>query len=363
MGYPTLNRLVELFMKRLIELLEHLNLTKIAAIAALSTATLSISTSAILVRFSELEISPYAVTFHRFWLTALVLGLWSGINVLRRRFFRIETRGLTTQDEALQQTVLAESKQLDSETFASTSNFQAVWQLFAAGILIASDLILWAWSLTQTSVANSTLLANLTPLFTCLGGWLIWGKCLDRQLVAGGAIAIGGIIAIGLEDLSFSSIKFHGDVAALLAAASFGLYLLVLEQLKSKFCIDEIVGWSSAIAAGLTAPIVVLSPERLLPLSWQGCFSIVSLVIICQILGQSLLVYSLDHLSAEFVAVFLLLDPILAAIAAWILFGEQLNRLSWLAFGVILVGIYIASTSQSADQEIGVAIPKAQSGI
>lgn len=167
-------------------------------------------------------------------------------------------------------------------------------------------------------------------------------------------------MVISLGDLSFSSVKFSGDVAALLAAVSFGLYLLVLEHLKSKLCVDAIIGWSSAIAAGLMAPIMVLSPDHLMPLSWQSWFSLISLVMICQILGQSLLIYSLDHLPAEFAAVFLLLDPILAAIAAWILFAEQLNSFSWLGFGGVLVGIYVASTSRADNGETSVSILKTQ---
>lgn len=44
------------------------------AIAALFVALVAISISAILVRFSEREISPYATAFHRFWITALIGG-------------------------------------------------------------------------------------------------------------------------------------------------------------------------------------------------------------------------------------------------------------------------------------------------
>lgn len=152
----------------LIEILKHFNLKKLAAIVALGVATVSISASAILIRFSEIELSPYAITFHRFWIAALVLGIWSGINHLHRQFL--------SRSEVLQPFALTESERLDSHSSTSINHWQTFWQLFAAGILIATDLALWAWSLTQTTVANSTLLANLTPLFTCLGGGWFWGN-------------------------------------------------------------------------------------------------------------------------------------------------------------------------------------------
>lgn len=309
------------------------------SIAALIFALVSISASAILVRFSEHELSPYAITFHRFWITALILGLGYGFNSLRRRF-------------------LNRSSELSKETQQQRQEPQAIvprdpiviWQLVGAGVFLALDLILWAWSLTQTSVASSTLLANLTPFFTCLAGWLICGRTLDRRLVIGGVIAIVGTALLSFDDFNLSTVKFYGDLAALLAAVAFGLYLLVIERLQTKFHIQEIVFWISAIAAALMAPIVVLDPAHFLPDSWQGWLPVVGLALVCQIIGQGLLIYSLNRLSPEFVAVFLLLDPILAAIAAWVLFAEPLTRLSWLAFAVVLVGIYIASVGQAAQE-------------
>ena len=53
----------------------------IGAIAALVVALVSISLSAILVKFSELEVGPYATAFNRFWITALILGAWNVFHV------------------------------------------------------------------------------------------------------------------------------------------------------------------------------------------------------------------------------------------------------------------------------------------
>src|SRR6185295_3538071 len=46
--------------------------------------------------------------------------------------------------------------------------------LLLAGLFFALDLGVWHWSIVWTSVANSTLLANLAPIFVTLAGWLIW---------------------------------------------------------------------------------------------------------------------------------------------------------------------------------------------
>lgn len=295
------------------------------AFAALIFALLAMASSAILIKFIEAEITPVATAFHRFWITTVVLVLWNGFSRLRR---------LVAGDNPI---------------IAKKSYPGWVWGfLVAAGLFFGGNLILWAWSLTQTSVANSTLLANLTPLFTTLGAWLIWGKRFDSRFLVGMSIAMAGAIAIGLEDFSYTISKIQGDIAATLAALLFALYLLVLEKLQTELDATTIVFWSSAIATLLTLPLILISPDHILPTTWQGWLVVIALAVICQILGQGLMVYSLNVLSSGFIALFLLLEPVLAAIGAGAFFSETLGLGNWLAFAVVLVGMYLALSSPSA---------------
>ncbi len=61
-----------------------------------------------------------------------------------------------------------------------------------------------------------------------------------------------------------------------------------------------------------------------------------------------MLPYSLNSLSSEFTALFLLLDPVLASLGAGAFFSERLGLLNWMAFAVVLLGMYLALSSQSA---------------
>jgi drug/metabolite transporter (DMT)-like permease len=296
----------------------------IATIASLCLALFSIASAAIFIKFSEQEISPYATAFNRFWITTVILGLWSGVIAVRRQ-------------------------QENSETAQSSPYTGAmIGQLFLVGLFLAADLLLWAWSLTQTSVANATLLANLTPVFSCLGGWLFCRRRFDRQFLLGMVIAIAAIFVIGLNDCQMKNGKFLGDIAALMAAVSFSVYLSVLERLQSQLGATSIVLWSSAIATVVALPIVLIDGGQLFPTTWQGWLTVIALAGVCQILGQGMLVHSLDQLSSEFVALFLLLEPIVAGVGAWALFSEQLGLLNLVAFAIALAGVYLSLSSPSA---------------
>ena len=110
--------------------------------------------------------------------------------------------------------------------------------------------------------------------------------------------------------------------------------------------------WRCAIGAGLLLPLVKLTEVQLFPVSWQGWLAVIALAVVCQIVGQGLLISSLKHFSSGFIAVFLLLEPVLTAIFAWLVFAESLDLLNWIAFVLVLGGIYLAKSSSAATKPV-----------
>ena len=68
--------------------------------------------------------------------------------------------------------------------------------LLAAGLFFAADLGVWHWSIVYTSVANSTLLANLAPIFVTLAGWLFWKRKVTRVFLMGMITALAGMFVL-----------------------------------------------------------------------------------------------------------------------------------------------------------------------
>lgn len=290
----------------------------------LAFALLFVSSAAIFIKFSEQEISSTATIFYRFFLTTLILGTW--------KIAQAENR-----------------KNFFSKLFNFSSyNLPVISQLTLAAICVATDLTIWSWSLTQTSVANATILSNMTPLFTSLGLWLVWGKPCERRMLIGIIIAVVGASAIALNDFSIGANKLSGDLAAVISAISFAVYLIIIERLQNQFKTSTIVLYICAMGSIFLLPIVLFSQGKMIPSSWHGWLAVIALALICQILGQSLLVYSLNSLSCELVALSLLLEPILAAIGAWLFFCETLSLSNWTGCAIILLGMYLAISSPSA---------------
>jgi drug/metabolite transporter (DMT)-like permease len=303
------------------------NKDKYWAIISLSSALLAVSLAAIFIRLSEQEIGPNATVFNRLWIATVVFAVWNGADAARRRMSETEPE------------------------VRSNYTLRDLLLLIAVGVVSSASLGFWAWSLTQTNVANSTVLRNLTPLFTTLGGWLLLNRRFDNRFLVGMTVALVGAIAIGFDDFQASGEHLLGDITALLSAMFYAGNLLIAEHLRTKFPATIILMWRCFIGSILILPLVLLAGDRVFPYSWQGWLAVIALAVVCQAFGQGLLIHSLGRLSSGFVALFLLLEPVITAIIAWVLFGERLTLLNWLAFSVVLAGIYLAKSSSYSDRK------------
>jgi drug/metabolite transporter (DMT)-like permease len=301
---------------------DKINYTPIALVIALT----ALSFTAILIKLSITEISPSATIFHRLWIATLVLWFWEGINDRR-----------------------SEAKKL-AEIEVSPHIDRQLGLLLLMAVASTASVVCWAWSLSQTSVANSTVLRNLTPLFTSIGGWLFLNFKFERQFILGMIVALLGAIAIGWDDLQIGTESFWGDGIALLSAFLYAIYLLVVEHLRNSLNTTTILLWRCTLGTCLIFPVILFAEEALFPHSSQGWLILVLLAIVCQVIGQGLLVYCLKQFSSGFIAIFLLLQPVVTAILAWGIFAESLTLVNGLAFCLILGGIYIAQSSDSKNK-------------
>lgn len=307
-------------------------LTKEPNLLALVAILVSVGTCAfapILIRSCHNELGPDATIFNRYWIATTILLLWNGLGTLHR--FWIKSQNL--------------SNQLDEQTSSPVSyTSQTVSLLLLSGLFLAATTILWSWSLTQTSVANSALIHNFSIFFTTIVGWLFFKQRFHKNFLIGTAIALGGMILLGLSDLQFEADKIQGDLVSLVSSVAFGGGLMSVERVRAKVSAKTTLFWCYGLGIIMTLPLALINHEQLFPISWQGWYA-AGFLGINSVIVHFLQIYSLQQLSASFVALVLLIDPILTGIFAWCIFGETLDWANLLAFSVILVGLYLAISS------------------
>lgn len=221
--------------------------------------------------------------------------------------------------------------------------------LLAAGLAFAGDLAFWHWSIQYTSVANSTLLANLASIFVTLAAWVLWKQRPSASFLAGLAAALAGVALLVRASLEFSPTALLGDGLGVVTAMFYAWYLLSVKDLRDRGAATlQLMAVTTTLTAAILLPVALASGEALLPGTAAGWLKLLGLAWISHAAGQGLIAYALAHLPAAFSSVGLLFQPVMAALFAWALLGERLAALQVAGGLVVLAGIALARRGSTA---------------
>jgi drug/metabolite transporter (DMT)-like permease len=278
------------------------------ALAALILGGAAIGGSPIFVRLSE--VGPMATAFWRVALALIPIFIVS----------RIKSKDAGPKPETLSDCGL----------------------LILPGVILALDLAAWHLSITMTSVANATLLANLAPVFVTVIGLLFFRETVTRVFVLGLALALAGVVVLKGGPSAFGNGDLRGDGIAVIAAVFYAGYILAIGKLRSRFNTIRIMLWSTASAAVCVLPLGLIFEDHMLPPTAYGWAIVFGLAFVSHASGQVAIAYALAYLPAAFSSLTLLLQPVVAAILAWTLLGEAIGPMQAIGGLVVLAGILIA---------------------
>jgi drug/metabolite transporter (DMT)-like permease len=278
------------------------------ALGALLLGATCIALSPIFVRVSEA--GPTATAF---WRVALAVpALWLLIQLRRRRVL-------------------------------SAPNSRKWPLLLAAGFAFAGDLGFWHTSIKLTSVANSTLLANLASIFVTLAAWIFLRQRPTRLFLTGLSAALVGVTLLVHTSLQFSPTALAGDALGVVTAMFYAGYILAVKALRDRGETTlQLMAVTTTITALFLFPVALASGEPMLPNTAFGWWMLIGLALISHAGGQGLIAYALAHLPAAFSSVSLLFQPVMAALFAWLLLSEPLVALQMAGGLIVLAGIYLA---------------------
>lgn len=164
---------------------------------------------------------------------------------------------------------------------------------------------------------------TLISLFAALGGIVLligWQSPMDDTI---GSMTAGIFFAVG----SASGIAFH-----VLGSRVMGGRHHALRPLAIGFLTGVIVFLPMAIRHDLTLDIPVV-----------GWLLLFYLAIVPSVIGYWLYQRGLQDVSAMTASIVTLLEPLTAAVIAWILFDERLGVLGWIGGGLLIMAIMLLS--------------------
>jgi drug/metabolite transporter (DMT)-like permease len=280
----------------------------------LTVGVLSVSVSAILIRFAE-GAEPLAISFWRCAAGAVALAPFG-----RRGFSRLTPRG-------------------------------SVLPLLA-GVFLAVHFGTWITSLELTTVANSVLLVSTTPVFTAMAARYLFKERLQAGVWLGVGLALGGTALIALANGGGGRASISGDLLALLGAVAVAGYTLAGEVSRRELGIIEYSVVTYGAAALVLLPVCLVAGIPLGGYPGSTWLAIAGIVIGPQLLGHTLLNLVLKDLDSTTVSAAVMAEPPIAIALAFVLFAETPSALVYPGGLAILWGILLVSVRRGKAPEI-----------
>lgn len=226
-----------------------------------------------------------------------------------------------------------------------------------SGFFLSLHFATWITSLEYTSVASSVVLVSTAPLWVALLAPLTIKEPVRRVVLLGMGLALLGGAIVGLSDsctLAEGSLQcppfsdfvageaFTGDLLALAGALAGGGYLLIGRRLRERISLIPYIFLVYGGAAIFLLGYMRIAGEALAGYPPRAYLWLLLLALVPQLLGHSTFNWALRYLSAAYVSITLLGEPVGSAVLAYFLLGETPSLLMGFGAILILAGIWVA---------------------
>lgn len=205
-----------------------------------------------------------------------------------------------------------------------------------AGIFLAFHFILWFESLNYTSVASSTVLVTLQPLFAFIGTFLFFKEKFSFKAILCAVVAVIGSIIISWGDFRISGTALYGDFLALAACALITAYLLFGQTVRQRISLVTYTFVVYFISAVVLFFYVLASGSAFYPYPAADWIYFLLLAIIPNLLGHTLFNWCLKWLSTSTISMAILFEPVGAALLAYYILQEKV-LLTQITGGLIVI--------------------------
>lgn len=219
------------------------------------------------------------------------------------------------------------------------------WLVILLGILnIPLNQYFFLVGVSYTSAPNVSLAYALTPVFVFIIAAIFLKERVSALKIIGIAVAVSGaIVLLSEKGFNFSSDTMKGDIFALMASFSWGLYTIIGRNFTRKYGAIYSTALSMASGTIFFIPVFLFVQgsydfSTIAPLNWG---QIIYLGAITSGVGYALWFYALKKIEASKLAVFNNFQPALTAILAFLIFGTAVTPYFIVGGTMIVIGVVL----------------------
>lgn len=209
----------------------------------------------------------------------------------------------------------------------------------------ALSLAVFHMALDHTTAANATFIGNLAPVWVGLFTLIVLHQALPPVFWPGVVVGMFGAFFIMLGAGSVGGIQ-GGDIAVFFNSTIWAAYQVVTAHARARMSAQSWVWWVLVISSATLFPLALLFGYRLTGYDQATTLAMIGAGVISQAGGFLAYNYALGRIAAARVSVAGTLQPVLTAILAALLLGEEFGGLRLVGGALVMLGVYLTSRAE-----------------
>ena len=216
-----------------------------------------------------------------------------------------------------------------------------------AGLFYAAHFGCWVSSLELTSVPSSVTLVTATPILLAAIAMVRGRDRPELRHWISIAVALFGLSIIAWTDVSGAGDAWLGDLLAIGGAVAMALYLLVVRGLGPDLDVLGFMGTACAVGAACLLGIAgahagIAGGPALEFASLESLGWICAAAVVPQLIGHTLLTWSLRDATPTAVGIATVGEPVGATALAWLWLGESVEPSTAIGCAIVLVAVLLS---------------------
>ena len=211
-----------------------------------------------------------------------------------------------------------------------------------AGIFLALHFALWFMSLQRIPVMRSTLLVTLAPIWAGMVEWTLLKRAPHRMFWVGLVLAFPGVLwmsgggSLGTQD-------WIGDGLALVGGITGSMYFVIGGEVRKRVGVLVYMSGVTLVAALCLSFALMVEVPNVQPTTMLEVGLLAGLIVGPQLIGHNGLNYVLKYLPASVVTATTLLEPVGAALLAFVILAQVPTPHEITGGIVVLIGVSVAT--------------------
>jgi len=222
------------------------------------------------------------------------------------------------------------------------------WPIVGCALIgVGGNQELFVQGLSRSTGTNARVIGVTIPVFTALFAIVLGREPVRARRLAGIAIAFGGVAAlVGVDKVSTSSSHLLGSGMVLANSLCYGSYLILVRPLTERHDPLALIAWLFIAAVPMVAPLGIVELAAAPPLTAGDAAFLAFLIAVPTVAAYGLVQIAMRHAQATLVAAYIYVQPVVSAIAATIVLGEELGPRTGICGLVVLAGVWLAARAE-----------------